>query len=380
MSDVGYSDASSTDRKALLLRFWSSASGYWKGPTAPFAWALCALSFMVMVLQLVVQYRLNFWSRDLFNAIEQKSADALMAQAATFVPLAAASLALALTAVWSRMTFDREWRCWISQHLYDSWMQNDAHTRLKFVPGDNQTPEYRISEDARVATDLPLDLVLGLLSSMLTASTFIGVLWSVGGSLQIKALGLDVAIGGYLVVAVAIYSVLLTSATMLVARQLMPVVEGYKAAEADLRAAGADVRAAGEGHAPPLSAHNGRRATGAALMQVTARWRDLCFQMIRMTLVSHTNLLIAPSVSLLLCAPKYLAGDMSLGTVVQAAAAFVAVQAAFNWGADNYGRLVEWGASASRVGSLLHSLDQINGADASNEAELNPVAMRSEVA
>ena len=89
-----------------------------------------------------------------------------------------------------------------------------------------------------------------------------------------------------------------------------------------------------------------------------------------MTLVSHVNMLIAPSVALLLCVPKYIAGDMTLGTVVQAAAAFVAVQAAFNWVADNYSRLIEWSTSASRVGSLLVSLDQINGVDTASELDL----------
>ena len=165
------------------------ASGYRQSPAAPLAWLLLALSVAAVVLQLVVQYRLNFWSRDLFNAIEQKNADALTAQALAFVPLAAASLTLVLTAVWSRMTIDREWRRWFSQHLYDYWMLNDGHARLQSLPGEHQTPEYRIADDARVATDLPIDLALGLLSSVLTASTFIGVLWSVGGSLEIKVLG-----------------------------------------------------------------------------------------------------------------------------------------------------------------------------------------------
>lgn len=363
-----------TARKAVLLRFWRSASGYWTGELAPLAWALASLSLVVMVLQLVVQYRLNLWSRDLFNAIEQKNADGLIAEARTFVPLAAASLALALTAVWSRMTVDREWRFWLSRHLFDHWMENDGHARLKFASGEHQMPEYRIADDARIATDLPLDLALGLLSSVLTAGTFIGVLWSVGGSLEIKAFGLEFTIGGYLVVAVVVYSLLLTAATLFVGGQLMQVLEANKTAEAELRAAGAALRATGEGDAPRQGVRDSRRAVGAALTQVTARWRDLCFQVLRMTLVSHTNLLIAPSISLLLCAPKYLSGDMTLGTVVQAAAAFVAVQGAFNWVADNYGRLAEWATSAGRVGSLLCALDQVHraavhGATTANEPE-----------
>jgi hypothetical protein len=56
--------------------------------------------------------------------------------------------------------------------------------------------------------------------------------------------------------------------------------------------------------------------------------------------------LITPVVGLLLCTPKYLAGTMTLGEVVQAAAAFVVVLGAFSWFTDNYARLAEWAASA----------------------------------
>ena len=56
---------------------------------------------------------------------------------------------------------------------------------------------------------------------------------------------------------------------------------------------------------------------------------------------------------------------MTLGEVVQAAAAFAIVQSAFNWITDNYGRLAEWTSSANRVASLLLALDQIDPAERS---------------
>lgn len=47
------------------------------------------------------------------------------------------------------------------------------------------------------------------------------------------------------------------------------------------------------------------------------------------------------------CLPRPdLSGEMSLGDVVQVAAAFVAVQNAFNWVLDNFMRIAEWLASA----------------------------------
>ena len=368
------------DRRMLVARCWRGAAGYWRSPAAPLAWALLALSVLAVVLQLVVQYRLNFWSRDLFNAIEQKSGEGLIAQAIAFVPLATASVTLALTAVWSRMTIDREWRRWFSQHLFDAWIRNEGHVRLQHLAGEHQTPEYRIADDARTATELPIDLVLGFFSSVLTAGMFIGVLWSIGGSLQFSAFGIDVTIRGYLVLAVIVYSLVLTWAMLFVGRKLTAVSEANKASEANLRAAGSALRALGESSPSPQGSRDSRRCIGDALERVASAWRDLCFQVMRMTFVSHINTLIAPSVSLLLCAPKYLTGDMTLGTVVQAAAAFVAVQGAFNWVADNYGRLIEWSTSATRVGSLLVSLDRINGGEAEEIDLGKAIAVRSELA
>ena len=50
-------------------------------------------------------------------------------------------------------------------------------------------------------------------------------------------------------------------------------------------------------------------------------------------------------------------------SVTQAAAAFVAVQGAFNWLIDNFPRLAECLSSANRVGNLLLAFDQLEVAE-----------------
>jgi ABC-type uncharacterized transport system fused permease/ATPase subunit len=106
-------------------------------------------------------------------------------------------------------------------------------------------------------------------------------------------------------------------------------------------------------------------ALGTALEQGIAQWRHLCAQLMRTTLISHGNSLLSPFVGLILCAPKYLADTMSLGEVTQAAAAFITVQAAFNWLVDNYPRLADWRSSVHRVAALLVSLDAVDGLEPS---------------
>jgi putative ATP-binding cassette transporter len=66
---------------------------------------------------------------------------------------------------------------------------------------------------------------------------------------------------------------------------------------------------------------------------------------------------------IILCAPKFLDGSMTLGQVMQAASAFTIVQTAFNWLVDNYPRFADWSASAVRVASLMVSLDSLERAE-----------------
>jgi len=342
--------------KRLFLRFWQSTTGFWRTPRA---WALMIFLISIMLFQLLVYYRLNFWNRDFFNAVERKDETAILAQAIRFVPYAAGSLALAISSVWARMTTKRKWREWLSSHLYDYWLEHGHSHQLQFMSGEHQTPEYRIAEDARVATELPIDLLLGLLWSILSAITFISILWSVGGDLSITIFGQALTIPKYLVIVVVVYSIFVTAATMIIGRRLTKATEESKRTEAELRSIGAGLRETGEAKALPDDKRDGRRIIGAALDQVIAKWLVLCWQNMRMTLVAHTNFLLSPILALLFCMPKYVAGTMTLGDVIQAAAAFVLVQSAFNWITDSYVSIAEWRSSANRVASLLVAIDQI---------------------
>ncbi|MDH6256452.1 putative ATP-binding cassette transporter [Bradyrhizobium sp. BR13661] len=353
--------------RQLLLRFWKSARGFWTGKSAVLAWLLTVLLIATVLLQLLTQYYLNFWNRDFFNAVERKAGTELLSQALRFIPLAAASLFLAVFSVWGRMTVQRTWRAWLSDELYRYWLGRNRFVRLNFVTGDYQAPEYRIAEDCRMATDLPVDLVLGLVSSLLTAATFIGILWVVGGNLTIDVAGLPLTIPGYLVVAVVVYSITVAVVTMLIGRRLTDVLEENKRAEAQLRAVGTHVRESGEGMVPTMKGEDGIRAIQPALTAVIVSWLKYCWELVRLTIITHTNSLVAPVIGLLLCTPKYVAGTMLLGEVVQAAAAFVVVQGACSWFTDNYPRLAEWAASANRVASLLLALDKIGPSQEKDE-------------
>src|SRR5690349_19620137 len=99
-------DEASYERTSRVAfgRFWATGRGFWQ---RPIAWGLIALLVIGVCLQVLVQYRLNFWNRDFFNALEARDAGQIWHQARLLLVLAAASIALAVIAVWGRMTFQR---------------------------------------------------------------------------------------------------------------------------------------------------------------------------------------------------------------------------------------------------------------------------------
>lgn len=360
--DVNDKISPAVDRRHLFARFWLTASRFWQGRSARVAWGLTVVLVLIVLLQLLVQYLLNYWNRYFFDALERRDAAALWRQAGLFLPLAAASVVLGATSVWGRMTTQRKWRECVTRQVIEYWLANDKFRRLDQLAHGSANPEYRISEDVRVATDPPVDLVLAFLASVLTAVVFLSVLWSVGGSLVFDAFGRTWTVRGYLVISVVIYSTLFSSAMLMVGRQLTGVIERKNQSEAEFRAAADRLRQEGDRAADQGNKTAARRRLWTAVHVVLVSWLSLLWQLVRTTLVSHSNSMLAPVIGLFLCAPKFLAGTMSLGELTQSAAAFVSVQSAFNWLVDNYGRIADWRSSVNRVATLLLALDELDAA------------------
>jgi putative ATP-binding cassette transporter len=262
--------------------------------------------------------------------------------------------------VFARMTTQRRWRAWLASHVVDRWLANGRYYQLNLVPGDHQNP---FAEDLRIATDAPVDFCAGVLHALLSAITFIVVLWSIGGPLSVPVGETWVVIPGFLVIAAIIYSLIASALMIAIGRGFVAASERKNQAEAEYRYALTRLHDNGESIALLGGEQEERAGLDRSLRQVLRRWRQLCSQHMRTTGVSQSSVLIAPVIPVILSSPKFLDGTMTLGEVMQAASAFVFVQAAFSWLVDNYPRLADWAASAQRVASLLVSLDSLEEAE-----------------
>ena len=356
-------EAEEIRRDYLLTRFWISARGFWGKNGGRLSWALSGGLLALIVIQIAFQYGINVWNRAIFDAIEKKDAGQVFHLTALFFPLAVGSVLFGVAQVFARMTIQRRWRAWLTNSVVSRWLTSGRYYQLNLVGGDHENPEYRIAEDLRVATDAPVDFAAGVTQAFLSATTFIIVLWTIGGALTLSVAGSTITIPGFLVVAAIIYAVIASGSMMVIGRNFVAVSEGKNQAEAEYRYALTRVRENGESIALLGGEEEERSGIDKSLTNVLKQWARLCGQHMRTTVVSQGSNLIAPVIPILLCAPKFLEGSMSLGQVMQAASAFTIVQHAFGWLVDNYPRLAEWNAGARRIASLMMSLDGLERAE-----------------
>jgi len=356
-------DEEQQTRQYLIARFWEAALGFWRKGGGHRGWLLTFTVIVIALVNLALQYRLNVWHRGMFDALGQRDSKGVLHQTMLFIPIIFAMVSVGAAATYAKMTLQRRWREWLNAHVLDQWLTNGRYYQLNLVPGDHSNPEYRVAEDLRVSVDAPVEFTVGVFSAVASAIVFIGVLWFIGGELAIPIGNAVLRIPGFLVIAAFIYAVLASGSMIMIARGFVAVSENKNQAEADYRYVFTRLRENGESIAMLGGENEERAGLDEAFTNVRKRWRELMMQYIRTTVVSQASNGGAPIVPILLCAPKYVAGTMTLGEVMQAASAFMIVQVAFNWLVDNYPRLADWTASACRLASLLVSLDRLERAE-----------------
>ena len=330
----------------MIRRFVLLAFGVWRGRSRGAAWLLTLGFLGCLVVNTFVALAVNRWSKGFFDALQARASDGIIQSIFQLAILGAVTAVAAIATLQCRMRLQLGWRVWLTSNLVERWLQKGPGQE-RAISHSVDNPEARIAEDGRMAVELFVDLAGGIVNIFLVSTSFIFVLWRVGGSFKI----FGVTVPGFLVIAVVLYTCLTSLGMWILGRPLVTSVEEKAAAEGDFRYALTTVRdelendraGAGDGE---------RRNLRGNLRRLARKWASVIEGQTRIMFLTSANNLLAPAVPLLLGAPKYLAGDMTLGDLMQAAAAFLQVQLSLNWLADNALSIANWSASARRVAVL----------------------------
>ncbi len=310
-----------------------------------------------LILSTGATVAMNHWNRWFFDSLEARDVEAVTSSIFVFALIIAAMAAIGVGIVLTRETLQVRWRAWLVEQLVGRWLGNQRFYHLNVTGKEPPNPEYRISDDTRWATEPLVDLGIGLVLAVVGAAAFISILWTVGGSITFD-LGTwgPITIPAYMVWVALAYGIIASGLMLWVGAPLVGYVGRKNEAEGYFRFGMMRIRDNAESVALMNGARYEQAILGRFYETVVARWMAIVWQHGHLTWITNSSGPMIPVIPLLFAAPKYLAGDLTLGQVTQLAAAFVQVQIAISWVVDNYNRVAEWYASARRVMDIVDGL------------------------
>jgi putative ATP-binding cassette transporter len=355
---MGAADFERTAGQAqAVMPFLRCAAGFWSGPTRGRAAALTILVIGLIVAQMAIQVLWTDWNRWFYDALQERSLSGIMATL-PWLPCIVVGFIVAVTGLLvCRMFLQLAWRSFVTRRITGQWLSDQRYYRLALGTGGDGAPEQRIAEGARLAIETLVELGIGFLTSVLGALAFASVLWTVGGAARIEMAGVEVVVPGYMAFVAIGYAGLVTAATWRAGRPLSRRIAAKNEAEARFRAELTRLRE----NAESIALHRGDGAEHAAMTRrfaaVAAAWRDVIGRSGIVAVGTNANIALSPLVPLLFATPKFLAGGLSLGEVMQIAAAFAVTQTALVWFNENTARISDLMASVHRVSFLLEAIE-----------------------
>lgn len=342
-------------RRYLFMRRWLRLAGpYWSGEHKWRVRSVTAALVALTVAQVGLAIWTNYWNRALFDALEARSMARFVAQIGVFAVIFALTMAVTALHLHVKRWLQIDWRRWLTGRLLGKWMTRGGHYPLQYAPGEHDNPDGRIADDIHVATEVAIALAHTLLFSLLMLGSFVDILLSVSGTATLP--GTALAVPGYLVLLAFLYAGVGTGLGLLLGRPLVRTTDRLQTLEANFRFGLARSRENAEAIALMQGEPVEREHASRQFADIELGWNRQTVAYLGIVSFSTGYGALLPVFPILVAAPQYIAGAMSLGVLMQAAQAFQRLTSALSWPVDSLGDLARCKASAERVLSLHEDL------------------------
>jgi putative ATP-binding cassette transporter len=341
-------------------RVWALSKPYF---SSEHKWQARGLLFAIVALNLGLVYMnvlFNDWNKLFYDSLQDKNATVFWEQLGRFTYLAFAFIVIAVYKFYLTQLLEIRWRAWMTGHYLQRWLKNHAFYRFelaRFQPGvapgatpDN--PDQRIQEDIGQFTGSTLGLSMGLLNSVVTLGSFVGILWTLSGGFTFHFQGSVYIIQGFMVWMALLYSVVGSVLTHYIGRPQIALNFQQQQVEADFRHRLVRVREYSES----IALDRGESVEHAQLElrfgRVLANYLALIRAQKRLIWFNSFFGQAAVVFPFLVAAPRFFSGAIQLGELMQISSAFGQVQGALSWFVDSYSSLATWRATTDRLTSF----------------------------
>jgi putative ATP-binding cassette transporter len=336
----------------FLKDLWRLTKPYWYSEERWAARGLLALIVAINLGLVYLEVLFNQWNNGFYDSLQNKDITAFNDALWRFAGLAVAFIVAAVYQLYFNQMLQIRWRRWLTDHYLNEWIAGHTYYRMQLAGGDTDNPDQRIADDLKLFVDRTLNLSLEFMSSVVTLFSFLAILWRLSGAINFTLGGSTFHIEGYMVWVALIYAIVGTWLMHLIGRPLVPLNFEQQKVEANFRFSLMRFRENAEG----IALHHGETGEIRTLRErfaaVAHNWWAIMRRQKKVTSLRAGYNQIANIFPLVVAAPRYFAGQIKLGDLMQTASAFGQVQGSLSWFVTAYTQLAAWKATVDRLTSF----------------------------
>jgi vitamin B12/bleomycin/antimicrobial peptide transport system ATP-binding/permease protein len=347
-------------QSGFLIQFIRLAGPYWNSENKDIIRKRTLALIILTVLQMVLAVVITEWSAALFDALEQHSMSGLIKQIGLLVLIFAASMGVTYMHLTVKRRLQIGWRSWLTERVISKWMNKGRQylvTHIQTVEHDN--PDERIAEDIRIATDEAITLCHSLFYSLLLLLSFAEILWTLSGNVILDLGIIEIPVSGYLVWIAIIYSAVASVLGWWAGRPLTLTTNAMQTVEANFRFGLVKARENSQAIALLRGEANEQKRFLGLFQDITSVYDHQTRAWANILLFNSGYSTLSMAFPILIAAPRYILGSITLGALMQAVQAFQQLSGALSWPVNNMAVIAQWRASVERVLGLVKALEDL---------------------
>ncbi|UPK81703.1 ABC transporter ATP-binding protein/permease [Proteus vulgaris] len=341
-----------------IKQFFYLVSPFWGRRAALYCWFLLIVSLTLTLSSVWFNVKMNEWNGSFYNALQQLDGQALYKLLQQFVIIIAGLITVVVMGDFLRQKMVIRWREGMTEQVLDRWLsKNSKHYMLRLTSQEPDNPDQRIAEDIRLLIESTMRLTVTFLHSLLTLISFATILWSLSGAISFTLGGSEWTIPGYMFWACIIYTIIGITITQFIGSPLRKINMDKQRKEADYRTALITRKQHGDAIAGQRGEMSDRNELMGRFLGVIRNWNNLIRYERNLAFFTVGYQQATAMAPIIFALPKFLAGELMLGGLMQLRQAFSSVAGALSWFIFSYKEIAAWQATVTRLYNFVVLLE-----------------------
>lgn len=344
-------------------QFWAISGAYFSGRDSWRTWTTVAVMLLLTVMGVRLTILLSYQGNEMYTSLQYAAQafsggdGAALSEAKStfwrsigvFGVLATVHVVRSLLDYYVGQVFVIRWRVWLTDRVTSDWLGGRAYYRGRFIDRGIDNPDQRIQADVTDMITISQSLSMGLVTAVTSVVAFTKILWDLSGPMSL----FGVEVPRAMVVLVYAYILVATALAFWIGHPLIRLNFLNERLTANFRYALVRLR----DRAESVAFYHGEAVEKSGLLGrfsavIANAWR-IVFRTLKFNGFNLGVSQVAVVFPIVIQAPRFFTGAITLGDITQSATAFGQVSDSLSFFRMSYDTFAGYRASLIRLNGLL---------------------------